>query len=253
MEFADLEVPWAEDESAKRYNVFRWTVVVIYIVVVTVLSILPLFVGDFDSDEFVMVFIIVVIGGALVLIAVLAKPVLRPSDGVAVKEGGVSEGGVVRKLRPGETYYVRIQFKLILYIMVPTIILMAVLMIVIPDNTVRSIIGIVTILLVILVAVFMNLEVKANMEVLSFKFSRFGKELPLDSITSISVTKVRAMKDFMGYGVRIGPDGTIGYIVGGDTGFKVVTDKGKKYVVTIPDPEGLVDYVWAAKAERKAS
>ena len=43
--------------------------------------------------------------------------------------------------------------------------------------------------------------------------------------------------------------GTIGYILQGDVGFRVETEKGKRYVVTIPEPEGLVEYVKAAKAE----
>lgn len=57
------------------------------------------------------------------------------------------------------------------------------------------------------------------------------------------------MKDFMGNGVRIGPNGTIGYILQGDVGFRVETEEGKRYVVTIPEPEGLVEYVKAAMAE----
>jgi hypothetical protein len=55
----------------------------------------------------------------------------------------------------------------------------------------------------------------------------------------------------MGYGVRIGPDGSIGYVVRGGPGFRVETEEGKRYVVTIPEPEGLVEYVRAAKAERE--
>jgi hypothetical protein len=142
------------------------------------------------------------------------------------------------------------RFKLILYIMVPVISVMAALMLFIPDRTAVMILGITTAGMTVIVIIFINFEVRADRETLSFRFGHFGKELPLDSITSIGVTKVNAMKDFMGYGVRIGPDGTIGYILEGDKGFRVETDEGKRYVVTIPDPMGLVEYVRAAKAER---
>lgn len=167
-----------------------------------------------------------------------------------VMDGLVSEDGVTRKLRPGETYYLRIRFKFILYIMVPMIMFMAVLMLFIPDRTAVISIGVGTVVMVVIALIFINFEVKADLETLSFKFGYFGKELPLDTITHISVTKVNAMKDFMGYGVRIRSDGTIGYILQSGVGFRVETEEGKKYVVTIPDPEELVEYVKAVRAER---
>lgn len=63
-------------------------------------------------------------------------------------------------------------------------------------------------------------------------------------------TVVRMEYPFGSYHGRIGPDGTKGYILQGDVGFRVETEKGKKYVVTIPDPEDLVEYVKAAMAHR---
>ena len=251
MKYASLEVPWEEDEEAQRNVRMRWFATIVYIVLVLAFTFLPFLFPDMNEGAFVTIYMIVVIGGAILLMVILTRPLMRPpGEDLEVMDGLVSEDGVVRKLRPGETYYFRMRFNLILYIMVPIIIFMAVLMLFIPERTAVIIIGVVTVVMVVISLIFINFEVKADLETLSFKFGYFGKELPLDTITHISVTKVNAMKDFMGYGVRIGPDGTIGYILQGEVGFRVVTEKGKRYVVTIPDPEELVEYIKAAMAER---
>ena len=251
MDYASMEVPWGGDEEAQRTVRLRWTATIVYIVVVIVGTFMPFIWREMDEGVFVTVYLVIVIGGALLLIVILSRPLMRPPGGdVSVKDGLAMEDGVTRKLRPGETYYLRVRFNLILYIMVPTVVVMAAMMLFIPDQTTVIILGITTAGLTVLVLIFINFEVKADRETLSFKFGHFGKELPLDSIRSITVTKVNAMKDFMGYGVRIGPDGTIGYILQGDVGFRVETAEGKRYVVTIPEPDGLVEYVKAAKADR---
>ena len=250
MDYASLEVPWSGDEKAQRMVRLRWGATFVYMVMVIVGAILPFYWPELDEDLFVTIYLVIVIGGAIGLMVILSSPLMRPPDSeVPMKDGLAIEDGVTRRLRPGETYYLRIRFKLILYIMVPVTVMMAVMMLFIPDRTTLIIMGITTAVMAIVTMIFMNFEVRADRSTLSFKFGHFGKTLPLASITSISVTQVNAMKDFMGYGVRIGPDGTIGYILQGDVGFRVETDKGKRYVVTIPEPEALVEYVKAAKTE----
>ncbi len=251
MDYASLEVPWEGDEEAQRMVRLRWLATAVYMVVVSVGAVLPLVWPEMDEGSFVIVYMVVVVGGAIALVLILSKPLIRPSEEYAVMKDGLAvEGGVARKLRPGETFYLRTRFNLILYLLVPVMVFMAALMVLIPDMTSRVILGVVTAFMAILSVIFINFTVRADRETLSFKFGPFGKVLRLEEITLIKATKVNAMKDYMGYGVRIGPDGTIGYILQGGPGFRVETDKGKRYVVTIPEPEQLVEYVKAAIAER---
>jgi hypothetical protein len=250
MDYASLDVPWAGDETVQREVRLRWAATFVYIILVTVGALLPFLWTEMDEGVFVTVYMIIVMGGAILLTVILSRPLLKPHSGdVRVKDGLAIEEGVARKLRPGETYYFRTRFNLILYILVPVVVFMAVLMFFIDDLTTLLIMGPTTAGIAILALIFINFEVKADRQTLSFKFGFFGKELPLDDISAIRVTNVNALKDFMGYGVRLGPDGTIGYILRGGAGFRVETTKGKSYVVTIPEPEGLVEYVKAAKAE----
>ncbi len=251
MKYSSLDVPWGGDEGAQRTTRMRWFATIVYFALVIGLTFVPFLFPDMDEEAFGTIYMIVIIGGAIALIVILSRPLMRPpGEDVKVMDGLASEAGVTRKLRPGETYYLRMRFKMILYIMVPMILFMGYLMIAIPESTTVAIIGLVNVFMVVITIIFINFEVKADLDMLSFKFGYFGTVLPLDSITHISVTKVNALKDFMGWGVRIGPDGTKGYILQGDVGFRVETEEGKKYVVTIPEPEELVEYVKAAKAER---
>lgn len=252
MEYASLDVPWSGDEEVRRTIRMRWYATALYLIAIIVGTLVPFLLPGFDEATFGIVYSVVVVVGTVLLIAVLSRPLLRPpGPDVTVMEGLARESGVARRLRPGERYYVRTRFDLMLYLMGPVIAIMAGLMLFLLDPTTLVIMGTTTAGLTILLLVFLNLEVKADRETLSFKFGHFGKELPLDSISSIGVTRINAMKDYMGYGVRVGPDGSIGYIVRGGEGFRVETREGKRYVVSIPDPEGLVEYVRAAKAERE--
>jgi len=53
---------------------------------------------------------------------------------------------------------------------------------------------------------------------------------------------VHAIKEFMGYRIRLGPDGTIGNISVGNVGVKIILEK-KAYVITLRNPHVLVNYV----------
>jgi hypothetical protein len=52
-----------------------------------------------------------------------------------------------------------------------------------------------------------------------------------------------------GLGIRVGADGSIGYIAAGKVGVRIELDQGKDFVVTVSDLQGLVDYVEAAKEQ----
>lgn len=248
MEFADMEVPWGTDEKYRSYNRLRWAVAIIYVILVLVVSLLPLFV-DWDEMTLTYLILIVTFGGMIVLFVVLFKPYLKRDEGVVVKDGLVVDSGVVRRLRPGETYKDVVRFDMTLYIIMPTIIVMGGVMFAVPEPTVVAIIGMVVVLLAVLAVIFTHLVVEADRESLSFHYGPVGKDVPLDDVQSIRAVAVHPMKEFMGYGIRVGPDGTVGYIAKGNIGVRVAVKDGKEYVITVNDPQGLVEYVRAAKAE----
>jgi hypothetical protein len=248
MQFASLEAPGGPLEAQRRYNNFRWAVTLGYLVMALVVSVLPLFV---DADETLLTVVIfaVTVGGAVVLIVVLALPYFTGARGPVVKDGTVLESGVVRALRPGETFRDVVRFDLVLYIVVPLIVVFGAVTVLFPEPLFTAIMIGTDALMVVLVVVFMNLEVRCDTEALSFHYGPVGKDIPLGDIESIRSVSVHPMRDFMGYGIRVGPDGAVGYIASGNVGVRVSLSDSKEYVVTVHDPQSLVDYVRAAKAE----
>ncbi|UCC92477.1 MAG: hypothetical protein JSW25_07345 [Thermoplasmata archaeon] len=249
MDYADLDVPWGDTEEAfRRYNRIRWAIVIIYVALVLTVSSLPLFL-EWDEMSFVYLILGVTFGGMIVIFVVLFKPYIKRPDKPMVKDGLIVESEVVRKLRPGETYRDVKRFDLIMYIMVPVIVLLVALMVIIRDPMTIAIQGAVVALLVILALIFNSLVVEVDRQTLSFHFGPIGRDIPLGEIDSIRAVAVHATKEFMGWGIRVGPDGTIGYIASGNVGVRLAISDGKEYVLTVNDPQGMVEYVRAAKAE----
>ena len=248
MQFASLDPPGGHQEAQRQYNRFRWMVTLGYLVMAMAVSVLPLFV-DVDETLLAAIIVAVTVGGAVLVFVVLALPYGPGVRGPVVKDGNVLESGVTRALRPGETFRDVIRFDLTLYIVVPLIIVFGFMTVLDPDPLFITIMVGTDAFLVVIVVIFMNLEVRCDREELSFHFGPIGKDIPLGEIESVRSVSVHPLRDFMGYGIRVGPDGTIGYIVSGNVGVRISLSDKKEYVLTVHDPQSLVEYVKAAKAE----
>lgn len=55
-------------------------------------------------------------------------------------------------------------------------------------------------------------------------------------ISEIYIRKYEALKEYFGWGFRIGPNGT-GYIVAGDTGIQIILKNGSRVLVTTQRPD----------------
>ena len=151
---------------------------------------IPLFV-EWDEMTATYVILIAVFGGMFALFTVLLKPYVKRPDGRVVADGLVVDSGVVRKLRPGETYQELVRFDMTFYIILPVIVIMSILMFVMPDPNAVAIVGIVNVFLAVLAVVFTNLVVEADREKLSFRYGPVGKDIPMDDVESIRATSVQ--------------------------------------------------------------
>lgn len=59
-------------------------------------------------------------------------------------------------------------------------------------------------------------------------------------------------REYMGWGIRVGADGSIGYISAGNVGVRLERYRRKDYVITVSDPQSLVDYVEAARGKERS-
>jgi len=99
------------------------------------------------------------------------------------------------------------------------------------------------ILLSLIILIFGNLKIKYDGKTISFRYGPLGKKLCLEEISEIEPFSIRPLKDYLGWGWRIGSDGSIGYISSGNIGIRIQTTNGRIYVVTMPYPQKLVNHI----------
>jgi MFS family permease len=239
----ELKDSWTgyEDWSGrrKRITMMRWGTVIAYIIIVTVVSLLYPFV-DMEEWAFTILVLIVSLGGMCVVFAAMLYPYFKKEREPVVPDGEIVERVSLPSVGP---FHESVKMDILLYVMVPLIIMYAAIMVIVPDPLMIIIMVIVIAFLLILVLFFYSLEIHCDGRTLSFHYGPIGKDIPVEEVESIRPTAVHALKDFMGYGIRMGPDGSVGYIAKGNVGVKVTVKNGKEYVITMTDPQGLVDCV----------
>jgi hypothetical protein len=229
--------------DSKKMTTIRWTVVLVYLVLVMTIAFLPVAIEELmDEAIYTALVMIVTVGGSFAIIAVLLSPYFIGQKGPVVPDG-MAVDTVWESFTAMPPYVETMRFSLMIYVMVPMIILFAILTLVFMSFEMVLIMGVTIAFLLALLVIFGTLEVKCDNKELHFHFGPIGKKIPIDDIVSIRPTSVHALRDFMGYGLRVGPDGTIGYIIGGNVGVRISLKDKKEYVVTIPNPQDLVNYV----------
>ena len=136
---------------------------------------------------------------------------------------------------------------IILYILVPLMLIMIAAGALFIDPYVTAINFVTVAFFAVILATFWKLSIEADGKEVHFHYGPFGKRLEIDEIATIRPVAVHPLKDYMGWGIRMGPDGSIGYISSGRTGVRIETRRGKIYVVTCNRPQELVDLVRSAR------
>jgi len=90
---------------------------------------------------------------------------------------------------------------------------------------------------------FASYSVELSAGTLRFGFNTFifSTSLEKDEIESVEkLDKVHPLRDYGGWGLRISPDGTTGYIVNSGPALKIHIKGGKKYVFNVKEAEKLL-------------
>jgi len=104
-------------------------------------------------------------------------------------------------------------------------------------NYVNSLLfGIVTVFLVLLWVNFSHLEFLVIEGEVEFGFGIFRKRFPRSALLSCEPYELR-FRNYLGYGIRLGFDGTIAYNTRDGRGIKMVVEGSKRpYVIPVDDP-----------------
>ena len=99
-------------------------------------------------------------------------------------------------------------------------------------------------IIVILLHINLILDIKGttiNLKI-GFRWSKYVT-IPLQNISTIRPVTISALGEFMGWGRVHGVDGSNGYISSGKVGVRIHLMDGTQYVVTVKDPQSLIDFV----------
>ena len=102
---------------------------------------------------------------------------------------------------------------------------------------VQLLIGILFVMNVIVLISFRNLTITMSEERLIFGYGHFKKSVQLEQIESVEKGEFKFW-NYLGYGVRFGRDGTIGYVPRGGKGLKLKVKNYKKpyfFITARPD------------------
>lgn len=106
-----------------------------------------------------------------------------------------------------------------------------------------GLIGLVLFLVALFVFLYqIKLETRVTPNAIFFKFfpihGRFRK-IPKDEIDKLEVVKYRPIRDFGGWGIRLGIGVNLAYTVSGNYGLKIFMKSGKVYFLGTINPEEL--------------
>ncbi|MFP4051463.1 MAG: hypothetical protein ACLFVB_06960 [Thermoplasmata archaeon] len=220
----------------------RWVSVIVYILLLIPIILISLY-TDLAEKTYGILISVYSIGGAGIIIYTVMRPYLKRRkrvESVSSVDDYKPEGVGTTE----EIYHEKVISKIFVLALVIATLIIGITTYFIPDSQSISY-GLVAVLVILLVVgyFFRVLKVKCDNKYLSFHFGPIGKDVPLNKIKNIDVTNVRPLKDFMGWGHRIGPEGSIGYIAAGNKGVKIDLENGKTYVITVKNPKRLINHV----------
>jgi hypothetical protein len=100
---------------------------------------------------------------------------------------------------------------------------------------------------------FWRLDVRCTRSFLTLHYSWSQlTTIQLSSIRSIRAVAIHPLQEFRGWGRLHRKDGTVGYISSGKVGVRIHLVDGSTYVVTIRNPQSLVNFInwWKSVAKR---
>ena len=239
-----MDSRFAEYEArTKRMVRLRLVGLVLYLVIVAVVTALT--VGwELEENVIVLLNLVLVVGGSLILIAIIVLPYFRPISPPTGDPGLELAHPPVNLLEPWQE---TVLMKVLWYILPPLLVFYVGLALFSPEEGTFLTLALTTVIFVVVTFFFGQLEVVCTSDTLSFHYGPIGKNIPIADIESIRAVSLKFGRDYLGWGIRIAPDGAVGYIAGGKTGVRIQVRAGKQYLVTVSQPQSLVNYVRAAQ------
>jgi len=230
------------NKLTKKRTKIRWLSVLVFFTVVMVLSFLP-FIVEIDEGIYSIVLLVIIFGGGAVMLSILGHPYFNRIELPRTAEKQV-DGKVY--FGEGSVFTEELTLKLLYYLTLPLIALFAgfTFYAIIQEEHIEALsLGAGSLFFLLVIILFGRLSIVANSENVKIALGPLKTDISIQEIKSIIPTTIRPIRDYMGIGKRLGPDGAIGYIVFLKTGIRIELEDGKVYVVTMRKAQELTDFV----------
>ncbi len=225
--------------ASRRRN--RIIAIVIYSILSTAAAILPVYIED---NRIIVLTVVVIIGGLAILFYILLIPSRNPID------PPISQEDELVIPRDGSLEYYNEQLMtMVLKIVIPLIIVYTITSVWILFTNISEAVYFFAALafFIIIALVFSKVTIQIRSGVLIIRLGPFHDELKISNIVSIRSVAVKSMGTYLGYGKRVGVDGSIGYITGSRTGVRILMKNGKTYVISHNNPQEMMSVVQYTK------
>lgn len=235
-------------EKVRRLVKVRWGGVLALLAAFLVFSCLPAAV-EMDMELYLWAYLVILLVFIVTIILVVASPVFANLRVPDAPDGELIDelDGVAGEVDLSKSWHETVRMRVLHALVAVMVAIVVVANIIDPDPGSIVVTGITLAFLMFLVVFFGTLEVHCTPKALSFYFGFIGRTVPVTEVVSIRPVNVNPLGDFMGWGLRMGTDGSQGYICAGDVGVALHTGDDKRYTITVSDPQGLTDYVRAAR------
>ena len=239
-------------QALARRRRMQWLSIPAYIISVVVVLLIAIY-GPVNEETFWPVILIVIYGGQILMVfAIFIYPLLSPIQAPSLPERQlVPPPSKVEKPEGfGEVNHIWILYKIsaVMWLVLFTpFVYSAITRSRIDTSTLISL-GVAAVLHTSLTWLLGRISAEVNQDWIRAGMGPFKSKTAIGDIESIRSVTVRPLREFMGWGWRVRGDGTRGFIADMNVGVEYVRKSGRKFVVTVQDPQRYVDYVRWVKA-----
>lgn len=226
---------------SKRRNTIRWSVVLFFFVFITAITIIAL-ANQIESETFYIIYTVIILGGAVLVFGIVIFPFFRTveaptmDDGKLVPASEPQEEVFLEEIRNTIIYWFTIPFALLFFATSFTFLF--------EGDYVSVLIFVIVVFFFVSIAVlFDRLVIMADKEQVVVAMGPLRAVLSYDQIRTIRPIAIKPWKEYMGFGKRLGPDGSIGYIIPIKTGVRMEIANKSPLVVTMRKTQEFTNFV----------
>jgi hypothetical protein len=226
----------------RKRTLIRWFSISIFFTITLVVTIFALYRPE--SEMIWITWILFILIGNILLIGIIVYPFFRK-----ISYPRVADGTIVQDQTPissDSKFFEQVKLKWLYYICVPLLIIyisFTTYFIIEGITDVAVIFLLVIIFLLGILILFGSMVVTADAERIIFNLGPIRTILNIEEVDTIRPVSVRPLRDYLGWGKRLGTDGSIGYIADLKTGVRIELKDGKAYVTTIKNVQQLTNLV----------